>query len=252
MDSAEHREQSRAMVGDATRPSLTILIPTYNEEGSIADCIGRLPTMPWSTEILVVDNSSDRTPEIVRSMPGVRLEHYRPAQGKGHAIWHGMRAARGKVIVICDVDMDPTELPLVVKPIFEGQADFVNGSRMLLPMERGAMSFTHRVGNTLFAMAMSILIRQRFTDVYCGFKAWRADLLPADRFHENTWPDLELLFNARRGGLRIVEIPVRYTKRKFGASKMHTWRHGWNLLGMMLRLTFRGNGQSGKQKFRYE
>jgi glycosyltransferase involved in cell wall biosynthesis len=248
MDDAKQDEQNLATAGDAQRPDLTILIPTYNEEGSIADCIRRLPAMPWSIEILVVDNSSDRTPVIVRSIPGVRLEHYRPAQGKGHAIWQGMRAARGKVIVICDVDMDPTELPPVVQPIFDGQADFVNGSRMILPMERGAMSFTHRVGNTLFAVAMSILTCKHFTDVYCGFKAWRADLLPANQFHENTWPDLELLFNARRGGLRIVEAPVRYTKRKFGASKMHTWRHGWNLLCMMLRLAIgRGRIKSNPQ-----
>lgn len=204
----------------------------------------RTAARAWSREILVVDNSSDRTPAIVRSMPGIRLEHYRPAQGKGHAIRSGMRAARGKVIVICDVDMDPAELPPVVQPIFDGEADFVNGSRMILPMERGAMSFTHWVGNTFFAVAMSILTCRRFTDVYCGFKAWRADLLPARQFHENTWPDLELLFNARRGGLRIVEVPVRYTKRKFGASKMHTWRHGWNLLCMMLRLAFHRDSRS--------
>lgn len=242
MDDARQPAQNRATGGDAQRPDLTIIIPTYNEEGSIADCIKRLPAMPWSREIMVVDNSSDRTPEIVRSMPGVRLEHYRPAQGKGHAIWRGMRAARGKFIVICDVDMDPAELLPVVKPLFDDQADFVNSSRLILPMEPGAMSFTHRVGNTLFAVSMSILTCRRFTDVFCGFKAWRADLLKADQFHENAWPDLELLFNARRGGLRIVEVPVRYTKRQFGASKMHTWRHGWNLLCMMLRLAFRGDG----------
>lgn len=239
MNRDHDRERSRAAAESAPRPDLTVLIPTYNEEGCIADCIGRIPAMPWSREILVVDNSSDRTPEIVRAMPGIRLEHYRPAQGKGHAIWHGMRAARGRVIVICDVDMDPAGLPPLLQPIFDGRADFVNGSRMLLPMERGAMSFTHRVGNACFAAAMSILTLRRFTDVYCGFKAWRADLLPPDRFREKSWPDLELLFNAKRGGLRILEIPVRYTKRKFGASKMHTWRHGWNLLCMMLRLAFR-------------
>lgn len=244
MNGTEHCEQNRATFRDMTQPDLTILIPTYNEEDSIADCINRIPAMPWSKDLLVVDNSNDRTPAIVRSLPEVRLEHYRPAQGKGHAIWNGMRAARGNVIVICDVDMDPTELPKVVQPIFNGQADFVNGSRMILPMERGAMSFTHRMGNTFFAMAMSILTHQRFTDVYCGFKAWRRNLLPADRFHENTWPDLELLFNARRGGLRIMEVPIRYTKRKFGASKMRTWRHGWKLLCMMLRLAFCPSRQS--------
>jgi glycosyltransferase involved in cell wall biosynthesis len=243
MDDTTRHEQNLAAAG-AARPDLTILVPTYNEQDSIADCLNRIPAMPWTREIVVVDNSGDRTPEIVRAMPGIRLEHYRPAQGKGHAIWHGMRAARGKVIVICDVDMDPAELPPVVQPIFDGRADFVNGSRMILPMERGAMSITHKVGNTGFAMAMSILTRRWFTDVYCGFKAWRTDLLPADRFHENSWPDLELLFNAQRAGLRIVEVPVRYTTRKFGSSKMRTWHHGWNLLCMMLRLDFRRNGRA--------
>ena len=221
------------------RPDLTILVPTFNEEGSIAECLSRIPAMPCSREILVVDNSRDRTPEIVRAMPGVRLLHYLPAQGKGHAVRQGMRAARGRAIVICDVDMDPAELRQVVQPILDGKADFVNGSRMLLPMEQGAMSLTHKIGNGLFALAMSILTLKRFTDVYCGFKAWRAEALPADRFHEDAWPDLELLFGARRAGLRIVEVPVRYTARKAGASKMRTWHHGWSLLCTMLRLAFR-------------
>jgi glycosyltransferase involved in cell wall biosynthesis len=220
-------------------PDLTILVPTYNEEGSIADCIQRIPALPWPAEILVVDNSTDRTPDLVRAMPGVRLLHYLPAQGKAHAVREGMRAAAGRVLVICDADMDPAELPQVVRPIMDGQADFVNGSRLILPREKGSMSFTHRVGNLFFALLMSVLVRRWLTDALCGFKAWRTDRLTPDLMRERGWPDLELLVRAHRAGMRIAEVPVRYTLRKTGASKMHTWRDGWNLLCMWFRLAFK-------------
>jgi glycosyltransferase involved in cell wall biosynthesis len=215
---------------------LTILIPTYNEEGNIKQCIKNIPKMPWSTEILVVDNSTDNTPKIVKSMKGIRLVHYLPPKGKGHALREGMKAAKGKVLVICDVDMDPKELVKVVKPIFDNEADFVNGSRLVLPMEDGAMSFTHRVGNRGFALLLSPLTRKYLTDSLCGFKAWRTNMLSAKDLKEDSWPDFELLVKARRSGMRIKEVPIRYTKRKFGEAKMHTWRHGVKLLGMVADL----------------
>ncbi len=219
---------------------LTIMIPTYNEEGNIRDCIRRIPRMPWTTELLVVDNSRDRTPEIVegmmKKMRNLRMVHYLPAQGKGHALRVGMKAAKGDVLVICDVDMDPKELVGVVKPIFDGKADFVNASRMNRRMERGAMSFSHKVGNFAFAMMLSVLARKFLTDAYCGFKAWRTKMLPVSQLHENSWPDFELLVRARKNGMRIIEVPIRYTKRKFGEAKMHTWRHGLQSLGMIIKL----------------
>jgi glycosyltransferase involved in cell wall biosynthesis len=219
---------------------LTIMIPTYNEEGSIRDCIKRIPKMPWSTELLVVDNSKDKTPDIVKnmmkSMKNLRLVHYLPAQGKGHALKEGLKAARGEVVVICDVDMDPKELKKVVKPIFDDEADFVNGSRLNRRMEKGAMSFTHKIGNFGFAVILSVLTRKYLRDSLCGFKAWRTKMLPVSQLKENSWPDFELLVKARRNGMRIVDVPIRYTARRFGQAKMHTWRHGVKLLGMAIKL----------------
>ena len=215
---------------------LTILIPTYNEEKNIKMCIKNIPKMPWSTEILVVDNSTDKTPQIVKSMKSIRMVHYLPAQGKGHALIQGVKAAKGKVLVICDVDMDPSELTDIVRPIFDGKADFVNGSRLVLPMEDGAMSFTHKVGNRFFALLLSILTCKWLTDSLCGFKAWRVKDLPLSKLKEKSWPDFELLVKARRARMRIAEVPIHYTKRKFGEAKMHTWKHGVKLVMMAIRL----------------
>jgi glycosyltransferase involved in cell wall biosynthesis len=219
---------------------LTILIPTYNEEGSVKSCIKRLPKMPWTAEIIVVDNSTDKTPQIVKAMmkrmKNLRMVHYLPAQGKGHALRQALKAVRGDVVVICDVDMDPRELTRVVKPIFDGTADFVNGSRLNFRMERGAMNPLHIIGNLGFAAILSVLTRKILTDALCGFKAWRTKMLPVSQLKENSWPDFELLVKARRNGMRIKQIPIRYTRRRFGQAKMHSFGHGWQMLKMAIKL----------------
>lgn len=219
---------------------LTIMIPTYNEEGNIRECIKNIPKLPWTTELLVVDNSKDRTPEIVRGMmkkmKNLRMVHYLPPQGKGHAMRAGIKAAKGDVFAICDVDMDPKELVRVIKPIFENKADFVTGTRLNSRMEKGAMSFTHKIGNLAFGLMVGFLSRKFLTDAYCGFKAWRTKMLPLSLLHENSWPDFELLVRARKRRMRIMEVPIRYTARKSGEAKMHTIRHGIQSMGMIIKL----------------
>jgi len=221
------------------RVDLTILIPCYNEEESIAECVNAIPEMPWSTEILVVDGgSTDNTFKITKSLkkPGLRVIGYKPSRSKGYACAFGLKHARGKVTVIQDVDMNPADIPQVVRPIFEGRADFVNGTRMILPMEPGAMSRLNRFGNKwIFATLVSLVIRQRLTDALCGYKAFYTDML-RNKLKEDNWPDFEMIINAKRAGARIVEIPIRYVARKHGAAKMKPIQHGWSMLKMLAKL----------------
>ncbi len=221
---------------------LTVLIPCYNEEESIKDCVMAVPEMPWSTEILVVDGGSkDNTLKVAKSIKkkGLRVIGYKPSRTKGYACAFGLKHARGKVTVIQDVDMNPADIPQIVRPIFEGWADFVNGTRFVIPMEQGAMSSLNRLGNKwIFSTLVSLVIRQKLTDSLCGYKAFHTKLLRG-KLKEDNWPDFEMLIRAKRAGARIVEIPIRYVARKGGTPKMRPFRDGFSMLKMLVKLALK-------------
>lgn len=219
--------------------SLSIIIPCYNEEGNIEKCINQIPQMPWKTEIIIVnDGSADRTKEVAVNIkePNVKVVSYEKNRGKGYAVRMGLKYAKGDVSIILDADMatPPEEIPIVVKPIFEGKADFVNTSRLIYPMEEGAMKKLHIPGNKMFALFVSLIIRKRITDSLSGFKAFKTNLF-ADRLKEDSWPDFELLIKASRLGLKIIEVPIHYKARTHGQSKMKTIKHGYNMFLMLFK-----------------
>jgi glycosyltransferase involved in cell wall biosynthesis len=218
--------------------SLSIICPCHNEEATIFDCIKAIPKLPWKTEILVVDDgSTDKTAAVAKKIKGrnIKVISYNPNKGKGYAFRKGFEVATGEVVVIQDADMDAsTNLKEIVRPIFNGKADFVNGSRLVYPMEEGAMKQLHIPGNKIFAFLVSILIGTKLTDSLCGYKAFKRKTL-VGKLKEDSWPDFELLINASRNKMRIVEVPIHYNRRKAGLSKMKTFSHGWNMLLMLVR-----------------
>lgn len=221
---------------------LSVIIPCYNEEESLPWVVSTIPKLPWSTEIVVVDDGSkDNTAKVAKSLMkkrrNLRLVSYKPNGGKGFAFRKGLEAAKGEVVVIQDADMNAGELESIVRPIFEGTADFVNGSRMVYPKEKGAMKALHVPGNMAFALIVSAMIGTRITDSLCGYKAFRRKKL-LGKLKENSWPDFELLLKAAENRLKIVEVPIHYNARKAGKSKMKTFKHGWRMLQMLLRASF--------------
>lgn len=219
--------------------SLGIIIPCYNEESNIKECIEHIPKMRWCTEILVVDDGSkDRTAEVVREIMknrnDVRLISYKKNCGKGYAFRQGLKESSADVVIILDADMTspPKSIPEIVTPLFEGKADFVNGSRLVYPMEKGSMKLLHIPGNKIFALLVSLIIKQRLTDSLCGFKAFKRELL-LGKLKENSWPDFELLIKAKKNGLKIIEVPINYKCRKAGVSKMKTFKHGYQMFKML-------------------
>ncbi|MHB2016794.1 MAG: glycosyltransferase [Candidatus Xenobia bacterium] len=252
----------------------SVIVPTRNEVGNIDDCVRRIPDMGSGTEIIFVDGSStDGTIEAIEAAvrqypersirlihqvppeteltPGLRRESARVQrtgkmlpQGKADAVRKGFAAASGDVLMILDADLTvaPEELPRFYQAIADGTADFVNGSRLLYPMESGAMKFTNLLGNKFFSLLFSWLLGQYVKDTLCGTKVLRkADYENVIRLRQrfgdfDPFGDFELLFGASAAGLRIVDLPIRYRRRIHGIPKIENLRH----TPLLFKMAWRG------------
>ncbi len=230
--------------------SCSVVVPCRNEVGNVAATVARIPPMGCHTEILFVDgDSTDGTPEAIeeaivahRGTRDIRLIRQVPATGKGDAVRLGFAAAKGDVIMILDADLSvmPEDLPKFFLTLAGGRGEFVNGSRMVYPMEGQAMRFLNILGNKMFSMLFSWLLEQRVRDTLCGTKALlRRDYerIAANRAvfgALDPFGDFDLLLGAAKLTLKIVEMPVRYHERTYGKTKIRRFHHGWLLLKMFL------------------
>jgi SAM-dependent methyltransferase len=228
--------------------SASILIPCRNERGNIEEAIKRMPRFGSAQEILFVEgNSSDGT--------FVECERVRDAykgqwditvlkqdgKGKGDAVRKGFAAAKNDVLMILDADltMPPEALPKYHAVIESGKADFVNGTRLIYPMENEAMRPLNFIANRLFAYLFSYLVNTRLTDTLCGTKVLlRRDYeaLARERgYFGNFDPfgDFDLIFGAAKQNLKIIETPIHYKARNFGETQISRFRDGWLLLKMV-------------------
>ena len=236
-------------IAPSTPPSLTIVIPCRNEKGNIEAALQRLPAFPAPIEIIFVEGHSvDGTwQEIQRVMSayGDRFKlaaYQQTGKGKSDAVRLGFSKASHDLLTILDADltMPPEMLPRFYNAYCAGLADFVNGTRLVYPMEGEAMRFLNRLGNVFFAKALSFVLDAHLNDSLCGTKLlrrddyarmirWRHDFGDFDPFG-----DFELLFPAAILGLGIIDIPVYYRARSYGATNIHRFRHGLMLLRMTL------------------
>ena len=224
-------------------PQATVVIPCFNEAEGIAEAVERTAAIPGVAEIVVVDDAStDGTADVVRGLgvgpPALKLISYTPNQGKATAVRRGFEAATQDIVIILDADLAvvPEELPRFIGLIRSGQAEFVNGSRLVYPMEPGAMKLVNYFGNKFFGIVLSLIMGQRNTDTLCGTKAFLRRYYPHMHLGAAGWGDFDLLFSAARLKLKMVEWPVRYAERRQGESKMRPFRE----LGGMLRICWRG------------
>jgi SAM-dependent methyltransferase len=226
--------------------TVSVVIPCRNEADNVDALVDRTPVMGAGTEIVFVDGAStDGTVERIeaaiarrRGDRTIRLLHQRDPKGKAEATHIGFRGATGEVLMILDADVTvmPEDLVKFYEVIAEGRAEFVNGSRLVYPMDRHAMRFLNLLGNKFFSVLLTWLLGQRVRDTLCGTKvllskhydrvmAVRDEIGDVDPFG-----DFELLLGASAADLRIVEIPVRYRERTYGTTKISRFRHGWQLL----------------------
>jgi SAM-dependent methyltransferase len=228
--------------------SVSVVIPCRNEKGNIESAILRMPRFGSAQEILFVEgNSSDGTFEECERVRDAYKEVWdikvlkQDGKGKGDAVRKGFTAATGDVLMILDADltMPPEMLPKYHAIIESGKAEFVNGTRLIYPMENEAMRPLNFIANRCFAYLFSYLVNTRLTDTLCGTKVLlRKDyeVLARERgYFGNFDPfgDFDLIFGAAKQNLKIIETPIHYKARTFGETQISRFRDGWLLLKMV-------------------
>jgi 2-polyprenyl-3-methyl-5-hydroxy-6-metoxy-1,4-benzoquinol methylase len=227
--------------------SVSVIVPCKDEKGNIEDAAQRIPQLGHRTEIIFCDDqSTDGTAEEllrVQSLyrdKNIRLERG-PGVFKSRNVWTGFDAATSDILMILDADLTtiPEELPYFVDVIASGQAEFVNGSRLVYPVPKGAMTTANMLGNKFFSVAFTYLLGQHVKDTLCGTKVlWRTDWerikpMLGSWGIEDRWGDYELLFGAAKLNLKILDLPVHYQERICGSSKMtRVFRNGLVMLKM--------------------
>jgi len=232
----------------------SVVIPCYNEQDNIEEAVRRIPKMGRETEIIVVndcsiDNTVQKVKDLQKEFSNLKLIDYCPNQGKGYAVKKGFEAATQEILMILDADAStpPEELPRFFDPLNKGLCQFVNGSRMVYPMENQAMRTLNLFGNKIFGLIMSFITQQNISDTLCGTKALYKSDFKRIKWGLDKWGDFDLLFSAAKFGSKIMEVPVHYMSRKSGESKMKSFRHGLHLIracfvGFRELVFFRSNG----------
>jgi ubiquinone/menaquinone biosynthesis C-methylase UbiE len=229
--------------------SVSIVIPARNESGNIEQALLRMPKFASHLEIIFVEgNSTDDTWQTIQDIQKKYQDRFdikilqQPGKGKADAVRTGYAIATGDVLMILDADLTvpPETLPKFYDALMEGKGDFINGCRLIYPMEKGAMRPLNVLGNKFFSMAFTWLLEQPIKDTLCGTKVmYRADylrLLKNQSYFGNFDPfgDFDLIFGAYKLNLKIIDLPIRYAERTYGSTNISRFRHGFILLKMSI------------------
>ncbi len=227
--------------------TVSVIIPARNEEGNIKSIVKRVPEMGSGTELVFVEgNSTDQTfakiQEVAAANPHRRFQVLQQAgKGKGDAVRLGFSRASGDIFMILDADLTvpPEDLPRFYDALVSGKGDFINGVRLVYPMEQQAMRTLNFIGNKLFSMTFTWLLGQTVKDTLCGTKVlWKTgyERIAANRAYFGDFDpfgDFDLLFGAARQNMKIIDLPIRYRERTYGTTNIQRWKHGWLLVRMV-------------------
>ena len=238
---------ARPAATPSREPQVSVIIAARNESGNIKSLFERTPQMGRETEIVFVEGHSkdDTYAAIEREMsahPSTPSQLFRQTGiGKADAVRLGFEKARGDVLMILDADMTvpPEDLPRFYAALVSGKGEFINGVRLVYPMEREAMQTLNFFGNKFFSMAFSWLLGQPIKDTLCGTKVlWKKDyeLIAANRSYFGDFDpfgDFDLIFGAAKLNLKIIDLPIRYRERTYGTTNISRWKHGLLLFRMV-------------------
>jgi len=222
---------------------LSVIMPVYNEERTIQEIVKRVMEVPLEKELVIVDDcSNDRTSELLKiyvNKAEIKVLRHEKNQGKGAAIRTGIQAATGDMIVIQDADLeyDPAEYPILVKPIVEGRADVVYGSRFL-GLHR-VFLYYHYLGNKFLTFLTNLLYNTMLTDMETCYKVFRADVLKGITIRSHRFNfEPEITAKVFKKKLRVYEMPISYYGREYQEGKKITWRDAFPAIWALLKYRF--------------
>ena len=233
---------------ETEKPMVSVIIPARNEADNIPDIFHRVPELGAGTELIFVEgNSKDNTYEVIQKNISKYPERKclllrQDGLGKGDAVRKGFRHASGDILMILDADLTvaPEDLPHFLRTLVTGKGEFINGVRLVYPMDEQAMRFFNLLGNRFFSIAFSWILSQSVKDSLCGTKVlYKSDYekIEANRKYFGDFDpfgDFDLLFGAAKLNLKITDFPIRYRERAFGETNIQRWKHGWLLLRMVV------------------
>ena len=228
--------------------SKSIIIPAKNEEKNLIPLIKRIPHFNEEYELVVVyGDSKDKTEEVVLNLENVFPELNikvlkQSSNGKANAVWEAVEVCDMELIAILDSDqsVDPETLEHFFEILENGNADFVNGTRLIYPMEDKAMRTINTLGNKIFQFLISLVIKQKLTDSLCGTKVFKKSSLIKIKYWQNSlsskdpFGDFDLIFSAAYAGDKILEYPVHYRARVYGETQISRFRDGFKLIKYFL------------------
>tara|TARA_B100001996_G_scaffold44641_1_gene32249 strand:- start:5084 stop:6391 length:1308 start_codon:yes stop_codon:yes gene_type:complete len=234
----------------------TIIVPAKNEEGNLVSLVNRIPNLGKNTEVIVsCGKSKDNTLQVAKELKSNHLTIKvieQTKNGKANAVWEALNISTGEIIAILDADIsvDPEKLTEFFKIISLNRADFVNGTRLIYNMEKGAMKLINNIGNRVFQFIVSIIIGLPLTDSLCGTKVFKRSLYEKIHYWQSSvkikdpFGDFDLLFSAAYSGHKILELPIHYRTRTYGKTQIRKYRDGFTLIRYLLRSFYKFNSSS--------
>lgn len=224
-----------------SQPRLSLVMPAFNEERTIATALERCLAEPFVLEVIVVDDgSTDKTVSIVEGIndPRIRIIQHSHNQGKGAAIRTGITAATGDYVGIQDADLeyDPADLAKLLVPLDQGLADAVYGSRFMSNDYHRVLYYWHSVGNRLLTTASNMLTNINLTDMETCYKLFRRDLIQSIPLEENRFGfEPEVTVKLARRNVRIYEVGISYAGRTYAEGKKIGWKDGFSALRCLVK-----------------
>jgi glycosyltransferase involved in cell wall biosynthesis len=233
----------KGLVVPLNPPKLSVVIPVYNEKKSLLEIIRRVQSVPIEKEIILVDDfSTDGTRDLLRDLEKQQFKvlYHERNQGKGAALRTGFLHATGEFVIVQDADLeyDPNDYPKLLKPILDGKADVVYGSRF--SGHRTNMTSLHTLGNLFLTAITNLFYRTSITDMETCYKLFRRETIQGIRIESNRFNfEPEVTAKLLKRGLRILEVPISYSGRSFSEGKKITWRDGFSAVWTLVKYRFR-------------
>lgn len=222
---------------------LSVIVPVYNEKRTIEVILERVRAVPIEKEIIIVDgNSIDGTRELLKqqeTFSNTKVIYQPSKKGRGHALKEGIKFATGDIIIFQDADLelDPADYPHLIKPIDEGKAKVVFGSRFL--MGKPMMGFLQYWGNRVINITVNLLYNKKLTDVETCYQVFRREAIKDIIIHNNDFAfTVELTVKLIKAGFDILEIPITYIPRGRDEGKKIYWKDGFVSLFTLIKYRF--------------